>query len=261
MTKVKVKDKVKYISESNGYFTNEEMYPVVENNESDGDVVVLDDGGTRHILTSDYLLQNFVKISNKERITALETEVKRLDKFSESLRAELTGALKRIESLEAKLVENVAIVEKSANQLRAEIIEKAEAFVIHTATDDTHFEINGNIVLAWRIINKGTGYVALTGLAVCSPNDVFNEEIGRAIAVGRMEGLNVSEFENAVHPTEFTVGQVITFVSEDAGEYKGCDYTISEIKDEQLWLGDVFYHQYWGADWQPKVIDDTNAQY
>lgn len=139
---------------------------------------------------------------------------------------------------------------KTANQLRAEIIEKAKRFVDATASDDTHFEINGNQVLAWRIIRKGTGYDALTGVAVCSPNDVFNEDIGRAISVGRLEGLDVSEFEQAVQPDEIVLDMVVVSKFGDVGgvalKSDRKNYSLDYVEDEASNF---------------KIINDTNAQY
>jgi len=134
---------------------------------------------------------------------------------------------------------------KTPNQLRAEIIEKARQFVDATATDDTHFEIEGNQVLAWRIIRKGTGYDALTGVAVCSPNDVFNEHIGCAIAVGRMEGLDVSEFEQAVQPTEIEVGmEIMTFNASGEKHKSGVVESYDTTKDEARFSDEVLFGRF-----------------
>lgn len=100
---------------------------------------------------------------------------------------------------------------KSANQQRAEVIEKASSFVDENGGDDFHFEVDEKErqILAWKIVRKGHGNEAITGLATCHPNAVYNEHIGKAIALGRALGLDVSEFENAPQPNRRTNGMVI----------------------------------------------------
>lgn len=109
---------------------------------------------------------------------------------------------------------------KPANELRAEIIEKAKEFVkeqrddmIVVKTDNPH----GYVVGVSFIVNaeKRTVVALLRGIisdsvrakdiAKCNPDDVFNEHIGKAIALGRALGKDVSEFENAPQPNELAV--------------------------------------------------------
>ncbi|MCT6924602.1 hypothetical protein [Metasolibacillus sp.] len=217
------------------------------------------------------------KITKNQRITALENEVKRLDKFSEGLRGELTGALKRIELLEAQLVEKVAVVEKSANKQRAEMIKKAKEFVKKyqavRAGDESHregnktcqqyyyeteFIVKGNKVTAlirWvscgKTVQKKVRHV---GRARCTPTDVFNEWIGKAIALGRALDLDVSEFEQAVQPI-VAVGQLIEVCFLDnkpAGRFlavSGIDTNGYPTHDNGTYTSHY------------KIINDTDAQY
>jgi hypothetical protein len=53
------------------------------------------------------------------------------------------------------------------------------------------------------------GGVILRGIAKCDPSDVFNADIGKAIALGRAYGLDVEEFEHAPQPDEIVPGMVI----------------------------------------------------
>lgn len=55
----------------------------------------------------------------------------------------------------------------------------------------------------------GLNQVVKRGIAKCDPSDVFNEHIGKAIALGRALGIDVSEFEQAVQPTEIVIGQIV----------------------------------------------------
>ena len=155
-----------------------------------------------------------------------------------------------------------AAVNKSNNQLRAEIIEKAKEFVDENGGDDYNFGIDADkrTVFAWKIDGE-----AYTGLATCSPNDVFNEDLGRAIAFGRAEGLDVSEFEQAVQPT-FAVGQQIKtrkskignatiYTIEKLGERsKDLSYVCDRSNSKQTASSGVLDDFY-------VIINDTNAIY
>lgn len=94
------------------------------------------------------------------------------------------------------------------------------------------------------------------GIAKCDPSDVFNADIGKAIALGRALGVDVSEFEQAGQPTEVVVGMKVIFQSNTG---RGVLDVISDG-------GGSFY-----PDNQTKlcvaksinnvIIDDTNAVY
>ena len=105
------------------------------------------------------------------------------------------------------------------------------------------------------------------GIAKCHPDDVFNADIGKAIALGRALEKDISEFENAIHPTEPVVGHVVNG-SETLGFYR---------RDRKFTLtskqGDSFYYAE-AREYEPNepddfifddqigvIIDDTNAQY
>ncbi|TKI53100.1 hypothetical protein FC756_25765, partial [Lysinibacillus mangiferihumi] len=96
-------------------------------------------------------------------------------------------------------------------------------------------------------------------ISKCSPNDVFNEHIGKAIALGRALGLDVSEFEQAVQPT-FQVGQIIEFMSVRDGLLTS---QLIQVKSNQLWFvnvdGDEVYVTTDRELGTPKIINDTNA--
>lgn len=129
--------------------------------------------------------------------------------------------------------------EKSPNQLRAEIIEKAKRFV-EKHGEGFAFDGEENVIVATNLKKTiNDKYVALIGLSQCNPSDVFNEHIGKAIALGRALGLDVSEFEQAVQPSEHVIGHVV--VREDGYE--------QEVK--QLSYNRDLY----------RIINDTNAIY
>lgn len=143
---------------------------------------------------------------------------------------------------------------KSANQQRAEIIKKAKTFVDENGGDDYHFEIDEKErqVLAWKIVRKGNGNEAVTGLATCHPNNVYNEHIGKAIALGRALGLDVSEFENAVQPERAPEQKAI--YGKKYVTFKDSNYGVCNSD-----FGTVHYNS--GAAKNSQIIDDTNAIY
>lgn len=164
------------------------------------------------------------------------------------------------------------------NQQRAAIIEKSKTFVKNIVGEyDTFnttvgrykdqcvrpiFHVNEKkraiTVLIYGAFGK---QLIFKGITKCNPSDVFNEHIGKAIALGRALGLDVSEFEQAVQPTEFVSEQIITYTSELAGQDRGGNFEISYIEDDTLWFHDEEGYDLFGDDWKPKIINDTNAKY
>lgn len=98
------------------------------------------------------------------------------------------------------------------------------------------------------------------GIAKCNPNDVFNEHIGKAIALGRALGLDVSEFEQAVQPTKVLAGMQVQFYNYD-GEDIGIAVVESVVEANYCHCGK------WGSThFEPnktndRIINDTNANY
>ncbi|AKC02645.1 hypothetical protein CPT_Stills17 [Bacillus phage Stills] len=59
-----------------------------------------------------------------------------------------------------------------------------------------------------------TGKVVARGIAKCDPKDVFNVDIGSAIALYRALGLNVPlDYLNVPNPTDFETGQIVEWCS------------------------------------------------
>lgn len=178
------------------------------------------------------------------------------------------------------------------NQQRAAIIEKAKKFVEDNKTEITGEALYGKhkgTVHTWRNIyvfaNKSgkhacnvefvvdaekrtitalmrgvdTNNIYEEATAKCSPNDVFNEHIGKAIALGRALGLDVSEFEQAVQPT-VALGQKI-FTLGYFEEFK--------FVDNEKWVLEVNginedghpTHDNGTFTTHYKIINDTNAKY
>ncbi|WP_107842018.1 hypothetical protein [Metasolibacillus meyeri] len=273
MTKFKIGEKVKF-TEDFGEYTKGDVVEVTHLI-NDNHIKFKSEKGKGDCYT--HRIQKI--LSKNQRITALENEVKRLDKFSEGLRGALTGALKRIESLEAKLVEKVAIVEKSANEQRAEMIEKAKGFVekysgvvtnnttpYTTAAGSTTVKLFVNeekkiITAIPHLVNTDYTVYADKKFAKCNPSDVFNEHIGKAIALGRALNLDVSEFENAVQPDELVIGMKVELLKQ-MKHPKNSPGSIKTICKEGIYLegGPECAIDSRVAEFS-KIINDTNAIY
>jgi len=193
------------------------------------------------------------------------------------------------ELIEGGLNPQIPIVDETIepltpNQQRAAIIEKAKKFVWdnlkgqhsifpcrvisfsnthgYIARHDIEFIVNTNkrTIVALILDGDYNNRVCQRGIAKCDPHDVFNEHIGKAIALGRALGLDVSEFEQAVQPTEFAVGQVVEANYEDP---IWAPFTISELNNkynEGLKLWDSTDGCFISAD-KAKIINDTKTNY
>lgn len=203
------------------------------------------------------------KPPKKQRIEALEHEVAALKAEMETLR-----------DAKKKAAENP----KTANQLRAEVIADAKSFVKkHTDkkgracldvpdsrpgrsgwfVSEIRFEINAEkrtvVALAIGVVS---GRVVEKAIAKCAPDDVFNADIGKAIAVGRLFGLDVERFINAPKPDKLAVGT-----------YTSCKGYFARRKTVRVENGraydenGMFWYEEISRNIYLKDIDDTEAQY
>lgn len=207
------------------------------------------------------------KKTKNQRITELEKQVANL--------------LERVEALEKHRL--IAKEEKTPNQQRAEIIEKAKRFVEETTKRQATFTLNkiGNrtyrqfrtknefVINAKKrtvvVLVKGVtnGKLFEKGISKCHPQDVFNEHIGKAIALGRALGLDVSEFEQAVQPTEIVIGMKVN-INSMFGQRN--NETILGFENYGILVNRFCGNRLDGRTWLSKnsvekIIDDTNAIY
>lgn len=153
------------------------------------------------------------------------------------------------------------------NQQRAAIIEKAKKFVDeHKSKYRSEWNIVGHTVQI--LIYDSNGMLMMFRQAKCNPNDVFNEHIGKAIALGRALGLDVREFEQAVQPT-VAIGQLLdrknnkhnhTRWKVDDLNDTGKNLTIIDNEFESL-NGETADGGYLPEETWYKIINDTNAKY
>lgn len=165
------------------------------------------------------------------------------------------------------------------NQQRAAIIEKAKAFVKNIVGEyDTFnttfgrykdqcvkptFHVNEKkraiTVLIYGAFGK---QLIFKGITKCNSNDVFNEPIGKAIALGRALGLEVSEFEQAVQPNEVVPGHIIAWNEVSNEPHK-------VIKRNGDWFDftnlfnnkDYNNFEYCEIEEFTTILNDTNAKY
>lgn len=203
------------------------------------------------------------KPSKKQRIEALEREVVALKAEMEALR----GVKKKADEKP-----------QTANQLRAEVIADAKSFVkkhtdkkggVYLAVPDTRpgysdwgvseirFEINAEkrtvVALA---IGGFSGKVREKAIAKCAPDDVFNADIGKAIAVGRLFGIDVERFINAPKPDKLVVG-TYTSGGDDFARRKTVRVENGRAYDEN----GMFWYEEISRNTYLTDIDDTEAQY
>lgn len=177
---------------------------------------------------------------------------------------------------------------KSANQQRDAIIKKAKKSIVNKLVVrkgqsvyikrtgkqewvNVEFVVNEEkrTVVAIARWTKNNEIVA-RGIAKCMPTDVFNEHIGKAIALGRALGLDVSEFENAVQPTEYAIGQIVQRHDEPIDtKYK---YSVDKIGNGETLTklfdgGKAFCNTEKPLNYESEfrkslmVVNDTNAIY
>ena len=184
------------ITEVIGFLDTDNEYPVLKRTKG-GDVQ-----SSNHLTPEELRYIELVDASptKKQRIKALENEV-------EALKA-------RIEALEIGISARIA-EKKTPNQRRKAVIERAKAFVadvekkapngcgkfnLYLTKPEYHINKEKRIV---TVLVKGAISPKLyeKAIARCAPGDVFNEHIGKAIALAKVYGLEIpKEFMDAPQP-------------------------------------------------------------
>lgn len=153
----------------------------------------------------------------------------------------------------------------TANQQRAELIKWARKLATDRISEIRHNDIEFVVNVRKRTVvalarNKRDKKVWSKGIAKCHPNDVFNADIGKFIALHKLKGIDApSEFLDAVQPTEIVPGMVVGDIDKLSGIsnlFK--DYTVSRVQGTECWdvNSDTFArkrHLY--------IIEDSNAIY
>lgn len=271
MTKFKVGDKVRIIKDMGGIAgVKIGTVTTVTEVDSGGDVrvdVINKNGVPAFFLAREVELVS-PKPTKNQRLTMLEKEV-------ETLKAEM-AALKDAQSV-GKTAEAIAraIEKHSPNEQRKAIIDEAKAFVeddkdatggctcrkgyyhelwcIH----DAKFEVNAEkrTVVCLLKPQMGSARPTTKAIAKCAPDDVFNADIGKAIALGRALGLDVSKFEKAVKPSEVVAGMVVEIAGPAGGTYE-----IKGTDGNKLYIHDISDGAYFTREYG-EILDDSEAKY
>lgn len=161
----------------------------------------------------------------------------------------------------------------TANQQRAELIQRAREFVEDLKREGGHYNVTDpGSRFPWDcnvdfIINEEkrtvialmrgveSNKIRSKGIAKCMPGDVFNEWIGKAIALARALEIDIpQEFMEAVQPTEFAVGHVTKLDNFEP-------LTVVKVESDRARLCNGGFH--WNREFNDRIviIDDTNAIY
>ncbi|MBL3729313.1 hypothetical protein JIN86_06825 [Lysinibacillus sp. HST-98] len=280
MTKFKVGDKVIFNKENthvakqfdykiNKPYEVQEVFPFHHT------VQIINEKGSSHSFDGERFELVETKPTKNQRITALEDtvakqseEINELKLIVHELRGKklTTTATVFIDGVPADISNAPEIQMKAKptpNQQRAAIIEKAKEF-IDKHDKDTHINIHDNAIIAYKLDT------ADFGISKCNPSDVFNEHIGKAIALGRALGLDVSEFEQAVQPIEIVKGMEIMLFNSDGKDHKsGVVETYNSTADEATFSAEKTYGPYAEKtgfsrcirEHGYKILNDTNAKY
>lgn len=165
------------------------------------------------------------------RITALEEAKPKASTIGSSTLTVKAGIdTKKMSDLISKAMRQAFGTTQTPNQRRKAVIERAKAFVedVERKSKDCTVRNVGNSFLSeWltlqeyhvnkekRVVtvvvrkHRGNNDFLTKAIARCSPDDVFNVHIGKAIALAKAYGLEVPrEFTHAPQP-EIAVGQVV----------------------------------------------------
>lgn len=200
----------------------------------------------------------------------LEQRVNQLEKLLEIALGEIK-----------KLKDEKNSISKSNNELRKDIIEKAKNFIKHNKSKSKSFNysyenkdgyesgcnvefiINNDSKIVVALL-KGyeTGKLYSKGIARCLPEDVFNQHIGKAIALGRALKLDVSEFENAINPDKFEHGMIIEEFHDNGRSFK---HMVSKCLVNEDYMNEKLEHYYNNTFNENgvncRIVEDTNAEY
>lgn len=199
------------------------------------------------------------------RISQLESQVAKLES--------------KVHALETGNVDffTPAVVRASSpsNPQRAAVIEQAKQFVEEVTARMYGGRINheGNATFRHRttkpyfttkgrtvtVVVRGSGVPVEyeRASATCAEGDVFNEDIGRAIALGRAMGLTVpTAFTKAPQPTQVVVGMEVTTLYHDGNVNKWCPTTVTNVRSGGIpGFGNGSHSSLY------KIAEDTNAEY
>lgn len=158
----------------------------------------------------------------------------------------------------------------TANQQRALVIQEAKRFIASKIKDGivkigkkdykVHFHRNGKTISC--ILNDlETGYTTYVNKANCHPKDVFNEHIGKAIALGGIIGTPKKIFLKAVQPKNVEIGMRVRVEIDFPEAFRGAIHKgdLFTVKNDYEGNGTCGTNSAIANNCT--IIDDTNAKY
>lgn len=268
--KFNVGDKIKIINVDGIRFGEDKW----QNGDITEVVQVLDNGCIRALCTKGVNESTPFMISKSEFDCIEKVEEKEMSDED----SRIAALEEEVEKLKAEVAElkGGQTTKKEPNEDRKRIINEAKEFVESKKDDEGDVYLPyGSCATPYWIVNKEkrtvvvllhgyiTGTLLAKGVAKCAPDDVFNEDIGKAIALGRALNENVSKFENAPKPGDIAVGQVVEVIVSSISGRKAKVTSMAPAFDGDR-FGTAFLADYipgWAGSKQVKIIDDTEAQY
>ncbi|CAM2952953.1 hypothetical protein PASE110613_09250 [Paenibacillus sediminis] len=174
-----------------------------------------------------------------ENIATLAARVSTLEETVSKIAIQLRVAREDIVLIEEGVADDIArlnkcMAQKSPQQLRDEIVERAKADVSNPYNfagtpipgdpdgisfwpegspckmHDVSYVVNREKRAVVALIRCTSDGFTVRGIAKCAPDDVFNAHIGRAIALRRALGLEVpAEYMSVPQPEEVNVGDIV----------------------------------------------------
>lgn len=174
------------------------------------------------------------------------------------------------------MTKHVARKPMTFNQQRAELIQRAREFVEKEIKDYDGFYFTFVVndekrTVVGLVHGVYTEILRYRGIAKCMPGDVFNADIGKAIALAKALQIDIPrEFMQAVQPDEIVVGHKIA-ARRQRGTYYEYD-SVTNVTEDKVWGFDngkkfnAFTYKnskdrYGGETVSPYILDDTNAKY
>lgn len=266
---------------SGGYYRNGDVLTVIKDRGNYG-VDIKEYPDAPFVVSSEYEVIIEAKPSKNERISLLESQVAELQAKVEALQK--PSVTERF-PITTKMIDDLLSYKRPPNKERKAVIERAKAFVTETTTknhkdvrsqslrfgawfvdEGEHVEVT---VKAEFIVNVEkrtvvalirrlrTNEIRAKAIAKCAPDDVFNADIGKAIALGRALGLDVSEFENAVKPTEVVVGHKL-----QSNIFSDNFFEVTRTSDDRAYLDDSDdYYLFIDFPRAYRIANDTKAKY
>lgn len=159
-------------------------------------------------------------------------------------------------------------VTRTPNQRRYDVIKRAQAFAnegydrwFGDSLCYVEFFVNSDKRTVVAVLRGKYSCGLITkGIAKCAPDDVFNADIGKAIALGRALGVKVpKEFTDAVKPTEVVVGMRIRM--QYAGSKSYYERSIESFEGGRVRYDSGSFDMRSSVCEEAIILDDTNAVY